>query len=90
MATRFNCLNLLFEPIDFVVEENTLILNLSSQMVYNAIFNVLHLFVNFANKVIQIIRVNNIVLSLFKSAETTLELVLLFETTQTMLCAGNL
>ena len=61
-------------------------------MVHNSVFNIFHLLVYFIYEVIQIIRVNNVLLFVFKCAETSLELVdvLFGETTQSMLRTSNL
>ena len=61
-------------------------------MVHNSVFNIFHLLVYFIYEVIQIIRVNNVLLFVFECAETSLELVdvLFGETTQSMLRTSNL
>ena len=90
MFVGFNRLNPLVEAFHLVIQQNALIFDLSGQMVHNSVFNVFHLLVYFIYEVIQIIRVNKVVLLMFKCAETGLELVhvLLGETTQSMLCTS--
>ena len=92
MFVGLNRLNSLVQAFHLVIKQNTLIFDLSSQMVNNSVFNIFHLLVYFIYEVIQIIRVNNVLLFVFKCAETSLELVnvLLGETTQSMLRTSNL